>query len=115
MRFPGRLRGICSAAMKRENGKDWGLWGNLLTAARKDKQSHIANLKHKAKNPPIKKAVRGERFLRSTAFPIFCGLLCFFLLCLLFEQGVQELFQFSFVAFGEGGVFLKDGRSVLME
>ena len=80
-----------------------------------EKRSHIANLKHKDKNPPIKKAVRGERFLRSTAFPIFCGLLCFFLLCLLFEQGVQELFQFSFVAFGEGGVFLKDGRSVLME
>lgn len=91
------------------------MWEDLLTAARKDKQSHIANLKPKAQNTPIKKAVRGERFLRSTAFPIFCGLLCFFLLCLLFEQGVQELFQFPLVAFGEGGVFLKDGRSVLME
>ena len=96
------------------------MWGNQLTAAKarpeKTNTNNLtANLKHKAQNTPIKKAVRGERFLRSTAFPIFCGLLCFFLLCLLFEQGVQELFQFPFVAFGEGGVFLKDGRSVLME
>lgn len=82
---------------------------------RKDKQSHIANLKPKAQYPQSKKLYAGERFLRSTAFSIFCGLLCFFLLCLLFEQGVQELFQFPLVAFGEGGVFLKDGRSVLME
>ena len=96
------------------------MWEDLLTAAKarpeKTNTNNLtAHLKHKAQNTPIKKAVRGERFLRSTAFPIFCGLLCFFLLCLLFEQGVQELFQFSFVAFGEGGVFLKDGRSVLME
>jgi len=82
---------------------------------RKDKQSHIANLKLKAQYPQSKKLYAGERFLRSTAFSIFCGLLCFFLLCLLFEQGFQELFQFPLVAFGEGGVFLKNGRSVLME
>lgn len=120
MRFLGRLRGICSAAMKRENGKDRGLWGDLLTAAKArpektNKNNLTAHLKLKAQYPQSKKLYAGERFLRSTAFSIFCGLLCFFLLCLLFEQGVQELFQFPLVAFGEGGVFLKNGRSVLME
>ena len=48
-----------------------------------------------------------------TLFAISHGRSCFFLLSLLFGEGVEKLLQPALVAFGEGGVFLQNQQGIV--
>ena len=48
-----------------------------------------------------------------TLFAISHGRSCFFLLSLLFGEGIKKLFQPALVAFGEGGVFLQHQQGIV--